>query len=114
MKTHKINLHSEAKLNSETYFNRHIIHTRAAPRVKFILVDRYGSPKKASQKIKHIFFEINLFVSKKNVNETFHAFPIENPFNRKYGKRIFSFNYSLDKTTKRFQRHLQNPVKHLR
>ena len=48
------------------------------------------------------FFEINLFVSKKNFNETFHAFPFENPFYRKHRKMIFSFNYSLDKTTKRF------------
>ena len=47
-------------------------------------------------------FEINLLVSKKNFNETFHAFLIENPFNIKYRKRIFSFNYFHDKTTKRF------------
>ena len=58
--------------------------------------------KKSIQKMNYNFFEINLFVSKKNFNETFHAFPFENPFYRKYRKRIFSFNYSLDKTTKRF------------
>ena len=41
-----------------------------------------------------------------------HAFPVDNYFNRKCGKRIYSFNSSLNKTTKCFQKSIENPVKH--
>ena len=35
-------------------------------------------------------------------------------FNNKHEKRNFSFDSSLDKPMKWYQRHIQNPAKHLR
>lgn len=71
------------------------------------------TPKKICPNIKSIFFEINLFASfTKTSCEIFHVFPVDKPLNSKCGKRIF--NFSVNKTTKCFQRHIQNPAKHLR
>ena len=71
------------------------------------------TPKKICPNIKSVFFEINLFASfTKTSSETFHVFPIDKPLNSKCGKRIC--NFSVNKTTKCFQRHIQNPAKHLR
>ena len=80
----------------------------------FILIDWYGREKKCPQKIKCQLLEIKLFVSLEKFNETFHTFPIDNHFNGKYRKSIFSCNSFLGKTMKWFQMRIQNPVKHLR
>ena len=72
------------------------------------------APKKMFQKTKSNFLEIHLFASKNKFHETFHIFPHISTASTAYIERRFHFNYSLNKTTKWFQRQIQNPVKHLR
>ena len=52
-------------------------------------------------KTKSYFFEINLFL-KKQFYETLQNYIIDYPFNSKQGKKNFSFNSSLDRTTEWF------------
>ena len=41
------------------------------------------------------FFKINMLASKEEFCDNFLVFPIDNPFKSKCGKKIFSFNSSL-------------------
>ena len=68
----------------------------------FILVDRYGCPKKCLQKTKKIrLLKLTCLFLKRKFNETDKDLIINYLYNSKRGKAIFSFNF-FDQTTKYF------------
>ena len=70
--------------------------------------------KKCSQKIKLQFLGLTILFVKRGLMKLFMLSLIITPSVVNYGKRIFGFTSSLNKTTKWFQMRIQKLVKNLR
>ena len=84
------------KIKTKQDYNNKAIIFRAISRANFIPADQYGHPKNVPKKQKVKLLRLTCLFVKRKFNKTQTDFNINYPYNSKYGKTIFSFNFSFD------------------